>query len=71
MRETASAPDPIPAAFQTDIEKLSPDVKAVMMATQVPYCIQAQLAKYGYPTLANLADRWTNQEKSGSWLPLT
>jgi hypothetical protein len=33
------------------------------MAKQVPYYIQAELAKDGYTSMADLADRWTNKEK--------
>ena len=53
-----TAPDAIPATYAGDVATLNPDTHILLNAHRVPYSVQAAMAKEGYTTIADIADRW-------------
>eukprot|EP00971_Amphidinium_carterae_P051366 1011707-Amphidinium_carterae.1 len=54
-------PDPIPEEFLNDVSLLDTDLRAMLGALSIPYHCQAEFAKGGFKTVADLADRWASK----------
>ncbi len=48
--------------LKEDVEKLHRSVQVLLVSKQIPWIIQAQMARDGYTTLEDLACRWTTAE---------
>ena len=57
-------PDPVPPAFEADVQKLTRQVRIILDLKVIPYYIQAQLGDAGYVTVEDLADRWDKAEEA-------
>ena len=70
MRDTLKrSPDEIPALYAADLEKLHKQCRRILDLKMVPYFIQAALAKEGYVTVEDLADRWNTPEDARQKAP--
>ena len=55
------SPDEVPAIYEADLAKLRKQCRTIMDLKMVPYFIQSALAKGGYLSVEDLADRWDTQ----------
>ena len=53
-------PEGIPDALKTDLDRLSRPLQTLLTVKEIPYVVQANLAKDGYTTIEDLADRWND-----------
>ena len=60
----AKPPQDVPAALKDDVSSLHHSVQVLFVSKQIPWFIQAQMAKDGYTTMEDLACRWTSPEKA-------
>ena len=54
----AKPPEVIPEAYSQDVASLHSSVATLFARKQIPYSVQAAIAKDGYITLEDIADRW-------------
>ena len=57
-------PQEVPEALKEDVSSLHHSVQVLFVSKQIPWVIQAQMAKDGYTTMEDLACRWTSPEKA-------
>ena len=59
----------IPDILKEDVEKLHRSVQVLLVAKQIPWIVQAQMARDGYTTLEDLACRWTTADLARTQSP--
>ena len=60
----ATPPEAIPPDQQEDVERLSKGLSVLLVSKQIPWRIQGELARQGYTTVEDLADRWDSPEEA-------
>ena len=60
----ATPPEAIPPDQQEDVERLSKGLSVLLVSKQIPWWIQGELARQGYTTVEDLADRWDSPEEA-------
>ena len=65
----AKPPKEIPDILKEDVEKLHRSVQVLLVAKQIPWIVQAQMARHGYTTLEDLACRWTTADLARTQSP--
>ena len=65
----AKPPKEIPEALREDVEKLHRSVQILLISKQIPWIVQAQMARDGYTTMEDLACRWTTADLARTQSP--
>ena len=65
----AKPPKEIPDILKEDVEKLHRSVQVLLVAKQIPWIVQAQMARDGYTTMEDLACRWTTADLARTQSP--
>ena len=65
----AKPPKEIPDILKEDVEKLHRSVQVLLVAKQIPWVVQAQMARDGYTTMEDLACRWTTADLARTQSP--
>ena len=60
----ATPTEAIPPDQQEDVERLSKGLSVLLVSKQIPWRIQGELARQGYSTVEDLADRWDSPEEA-------
>ena len=60
----ATPPEAIPPDQQEDVERLSKGLSVLLVSKQIPWRVQGELARQGYTTVEDLADRWDSPEEA-------
>ena len=56
----ACHPEPVPAQYKADYERLDEATRTVLNSFNVPYYVQYQLGAEGYKSVSDLACRWAS-----------
>ena len=62
-------PTEIPDANKADVDKLHQSVRTLLTHKAIPWQVQAKLARDGYVTMEDLADRWDTPENARNHSP--
>ena len=62
-------PAEIPDANKVDVDKLHQSVRTLLTHKAIPWQVQAKLARDGYVTMEDLADRWDTPENARNHSP--
>ena len=62
-------PTEIPDANKVDVDKLHQSVRTLLTHKAIPWQVQAKLARDGYVTMEDLADRWDTPENARNHSP--
>ena len=65
----AKPPKEIPEALREDVDKLHRSVQVLLISKQIPWIVQAQMARDGYTTMEDLACRWTTADLARTQSP--
>ena len=65
----AKPPKEIPDILKEDVEKLHRSVQVLLVAKQIPWIVQGQMARDGYTTMEDLACRWTTADLARTQSP--
>ena len=58
-----------PTANKADVDKLHQSVRTLLTHKAIPWQVQAKLARDGYVTMEDLADRWDTPENARNHAP--
>ena len=62
-------PKEIPDTLREDVEKLHRSVQILLISKQIPWIVEAQMARDGYTTMEDLACRWTTADLARTQSP--
>ena len=65
----AKPPKEIPENLREDVDKLHRSVQVLLISKQIPWIVQAQMARDGYTTMEDLACRWTSADLARTQSP--
>ena len=60
----ATPPEAIPPDQQEDVERPSKGLSVLLVSKQIPWRVQGEMARQGYITVEDLADRWDSPEEA-------